>query len=257
MQYPDFKRHQILAPNTELDWNKLGVRDFVVVSKDVNGSVRHFFGQVDWVEKLRNCHMLHIDVWECWSDGADGYEFNDTQLNEFATGVRGSDVPCKSKWKKPKGAVVRAWDPNNQRGYIPQTHTSRLNRYGSAPRKMPSDRTAEAVGTPTGSDLDEKLRSRAGKRQAYVAARALMTVFRGELEESLTMLGMTLESTPEEFKRTQRTVMKQWHPDREAVYVASGGKLAEFKRESTRWMAALAKVKNSLFAVTHAAQSEA
>lgn len=247
MEYPKLKRHQITAPTIELDWNKLGARDFVVVSKEHHGSVRHFFGQVDWVEKLRNCHMLHIDVWEVWGDGEDAYEYNAHQVNEFSTGDRSDVLPAKANWKKPKGTVVRVWNPANQTGYKDRNHVDRKPRYGGLANAMPSDKTFERMGNPVDdNDLDSKLKARAGKRTAYVAARNLMRVFRDEMSEAFEMLGLTYDSTLDDFKKVQRTVMKQWHPDKEPVFVSNGGSTATFKVESDKWMAALSRVKHAL-----------
>lgn len=255
MEYPQLKKNQIPAPSIELEWNKLDAQQYVVISREVYGSIRHFFGQVTSLEKLRNCHMLHFQVWECWSDGVDGYEYSDKQVNDYA-GARGRDVPVPVSWKKPKGSVVRTWDPNIQIGYVGPAHATRANSYGSPGQRMPSDRTAEIMGVSMGSALDDMLKERANKRQSYVAARSLMKVFRDEMSEAFELLGLTYNSTLDDFKKVQRSVMKEWHPDREAIFVKAGGSVEQFRIESNKWTQALAKVKNALIPKQAASSTE-
>lgn len=252
MNYPSSKLQQVSLMSRPLEWNKLTTSEYVVISREKNGVVNHFFGQVESLEKLRNCHMLNFKVWEAWSDGTNGYEHTAEQLNLLASGIHGISVPCKVSWKKPKGVEIRTWDPFNQTGYVPSHPLSKSYSYRTvASSRMPSELTYERVGNPTGSELDDRLKARAAKRQVYVAARGLLQAFRDELTEALTLLGLTYESTPNEVKLVQRRVMKDWHPDREALYCRNTGASPDhFKAESSKWMAALARVKNALITKT-------
>lgn len=245
MSYPKSKSGQVNPRSLELEWNTLQPANFVVITREIRGGTHHFFGRVESVEKLRNCHMLNFEVWECWGASLDGLEEDMSRIASIIDPEKRhrGNWPINARWKKGKGNTIRAWDPY----VIPGPHPNRhMGRYGHS--AFPSDRTAEKLVRLKEMDkLDEELKGRAASRAAYAASRKLMQDRRDSLTHALQLTGLEYESTKDDFKRAQRSLMLKWHPDKEVYFTQGGGSKAEFQKQSQKYMGALAYVRTSLF----------
>lgn len=196
------------------EWNDLKPNQQIMVERLVKGSTYYFFGEVDNLERLRNCYMLHLRIDEVWSDYLQLSDYDVKEMFSKAAIIAGHPV---ARWKKTSGSIVYMWDP-----------------YGSS--------------TPSKSNdpLDDLLRKKAAHRAAYVAHRHLLGQLRSELSSALELVGLTRESDADELKRVRRQLMLEWHPDKEAAYVAKGGKPAAFRLKSKQYTDAISRVSQYL-----------
>lgn len=246
MMYPSQKTPQVPSIK-RIEWNGLKSGDFIVITRSFKTTTYHFFGKVSLLEKLRNCHMLHFKIWECWYDGASGREcwWQEIESVTKKRRQRGSAISVISTcWKKPKGSIVCAWDPTIAMG--PSFLKTRRGRHSN-----PSDSTQAHLGLPpSAQDIDDILREKAQQRQAYAAHRFVFQASRDELSEALLCIGLTREVNEWEFKTMRRKLMMKWHPDREFVFIENGGTPIQFRKKSSTIIAAIAKVQHSLFPIT-------
>jgi len=235
--YPDIKKPQIAFNRRKPVWNDLRKDTYVVVTRVIQDIKYHFFGQVDWVEKLRNCHMLHFYVWECWRDGADGRELTQSRIDSLTNSYV---LPAEVRWKKTKGSDLRRWDPTvKMAGYtLPNP-----GRYGN---KMPSYQTLERLNliAPEVDELDELLNKKAQQRAAYAAHRGRLQEARTELGRALAYLELSDEPTAIEFKRARQKVMLKWHPD---MAVHFSGTSEDFNQGMIIAVAAISFVEQKMF----------
>lgn len=244
-KYNKRKYKQIpLRAADSLVWNDLTGGSFVVVTRTVKKEVYHYYGEITQMEKLRNCFMMHLKVWEIWRDGTDGRELNIHDWNDLLPSVRGGRgarnyrglTNSEARWKKQGAGTVRPWDPT-------KAMTGTTTSYN-----LPSKKTFERFQKEAQDrEINEKLRARARNRQAHVKARSLMNTRRDALADALSRTGLTFESSFAEFKRARRDLMIDWHPDKEQVFIANGGTKAEFDRQSKLVLHALSQVQHSLF----------
>lgn len=261
MRIPSYKALQVNIKTKPLVWNDVAVDTYVAVAREVRGQNYIFFGKVTQMERLRNCVMMHLDIFEGYNedtgDELDKYELLQVCDPDPNAGYRRRNYSVPVRWKKKRGSVVRTWNPKKDNGIHPSRpkdqRGKRYNygRYNSD--NWPSKKSADHFGISWETDKAERerqkrLREKARQRKAYAQHRKLMQQGRGQLADALQLTGLDYESTKADFKRAQRTIMLQWHPDRQAIFVKEGkGSVQEFQAASGKYMAALSFLSSNLF----------
>lgn len=219
-----------LQPNvdflTNLSWNALLPGEKIAMRREYNHGDIWVFGTVDKLEKLRNCHMLHLNIEQVWD--SHNYQWNNRSINRsFSNSIvarhRGVNQPfiATVAWKKPKRVDIYKW--NGRTSYVKDT-------------------------TPPKSDLDKLLEKKAQQRKAYAQHRNLLTDARIHARHVLEALGLSDDSTLADFKRVKRELLSKWHPDLETAFVLDGGDVEEFRQRSREVTNNLSDAYHMLFA---------
>lgn len=194
---------------------------------------KYHFAEVREVEKKRNCRMLHIYVheshefeWGCWNKKLDW------KLNPFES------------FKKVKGSEVFEWLTTKSPKYAPSA-PEQLER--NLKRAAEKKRRKEAAKRAA-EKLKEERRVKAEKRKVYREQRSLLVKQRTSMNEAFSLVGLSRNASPEEFKKVFRSLMLKWHPDKVAMRSDSISE-SEFMSESKKVTSALAEVRTYLSVV--------
>lgn len=134
--------------------------------------------------------------------------------------------------------------------FTPRTYLYTWNKLGvAAPPNAtytcaPDPRASARAARAARAAAEAEVNSRRNARKAYVAHRDLLKNGRDELSISLSVLNTDPTIDMEEFKRIRKSFLLEWHPDREVLFVNSGGLSEFFKQRSSEVIHALAFVEN-------------
>jgi hypothetical protein len=235
--------------SVKYDWNSLVAGQYICVERVDRNNNLYILGRVDRLERLRNCHMLHMEVEKAFDDL--GFELSRYQFQRLFPQAQRHSYPFRVEWKKPKNASVFHWAsavPITQAGAGGTSTRSSRRQQRSQPNYAYTPPPPPPVDAPTvdrlAPDLDDLLKKRAEQRRAHAQHRALLQEARMGVGDALRLLGLTYESGFAEFKTVRRKLMLEFHPDLETQHVLVNGETAreEFRERSRKIVEALALV---------------